>query len=81
MVDDQMCVAIYQNKLMARVNPAEAEELLSLSGAEPMRMTGRAMNGFLFVEQSGVEKDKELDYWIGRCLAFNPLAKSSKKKK
>jgi hypothetical protein len=46
-----------------------------------MDFTGRPMKGYIFVTPDGLDSDKSLSYWLDLCLAFNPLAKASKKKK
>lgn len=81
MVDDKMCVGIVKDDLMARVNPDKYESLLTKEGARPMDFTKRTMKGFLFISPDGVDYEKDLEFWIDECLEFNPLAKSSKKKK
>lgn len=81
LVDDKMLVGVEKNRLMARIDPADEPKALKKKGAKPMDFTGRVMKGYLFVEDTAVDMDKELDYWLDLCLAFNPKAKSSKKKK
>ncbi len=81
MVDDKMLMGTYQDGLMLRVNPNEMDDLLERRGAGLMMMTGRAMKGFLRIEAEGYKKKSDLDFWITKCLDFNPLAKSSKKRK
>ncbi len=81
MVDDKMCVGIIKEDLMARINPEGFEETLSEEGARQMDFTGRPMKGYVFVSPEGVDRDEDLERWVDRCLDFNPLAKSSKKKK
>lgn len=81
MVNDKMCVGIMKNMLMARVGQENYAGAIKKTGAKEMRFTGRASKGFLFVEPEGIDMDKDLHYWIGLCLAFNPKAKSSKKAK
>jgi TfoX/Sxy family transcriptional regulator of competence genes len=80
MIDDKMCVGIVKDQLMARVGVDAYDELLTKEGAHPMDFTKRPMKGYLFVEPSGVDFDRDLEFWIDQCLAFNPKAKSSKKK-
>jgi hypothetical protein len=46
----------------------------------PMKFTGKAMNGYVYVLERGFKSVKELTYWLELCLAFNPKAKASKKK-
>ena len=80
MVDDKMCFGTYKGGLMARVAPEEIDELAMREGAEQMIHGGRPMTGYLFIEAEGYDADADLEFWIDRCLAFNPRAKSSKKK-
>ena len=87
MVDDKMCCGLLYDKkketdlLMARVGPEAAEAAMGKDGVLPMDFTGRPMKGFIFVESSAFDLDDDLESWVDRCLAFNPLATSSKNKK
>jgi TfoX/Sxy family transcriptional regulator of competence genes len=79
MIDDKMCVGVIKNDLMARIDPATEQELLLKQGARPMDFTKRPMKGYVFIDQTGTDMDRDLESWIQRCLDFNPSAKSSKK--
>ncbi|NNE30379.1 MAG: TfoX/Sxy family protein [Saprospiraceae bacterium] len=81
MVDDKMCFGTFKGGLMLRVDPEEVSSLVERSGADQMMHGGRPMTGYLFVEPDGYDQDKDLDFWVQKCLDFNPKAKSSKKKK
>jgi len=81
MVDDKMCVGIIKNDLMCRVGAENYDEALQEDYAEEMKFTGRPLKGFILVEQEGIDLDDQLEYWIQKCLDYNPLAKSSKKKR
>lgn len=81
MVDQKMCVGIVKNALMCRIGPDAYEKALENGGVRPMDFTGRPMKGYIFVEPDAIDLDDQLSYWIDLCLAFNPLAKASKKKK
>ncbi len=81
MVDDKMCVGIVKNTLMARIGPDAYEAALEKEGVSEMNFTGRAMKGYVFIQPEAVDREEELIHWVDLCLAFNPLAKSSKKKK
>lgn len=81
LVDDKMCVGIVKDHLMARVGPDSYEGSLDKPGCKPMDFTGRPMKGFVFVGDEGIAGEDDLEYWIQLSLDFNPLAKSSKKKK
>ena len=81
MVDDKMCFGTYKGGLMVRIDPEEAGELQKRIGAEQMIHGGRPMNGYLFIQPEGYDLDEDLELWAKKCLAFNPFAKASKKKK
>lgn len=81
MVNGKMCVGIYKDQLMCRVDPSQHESLVELPGARTMDFTKRPMIGFILVDDSGMKSKKEFDYWINQSLEFNKVAKASKKKK
>lgn len=81
MVDNKMCVGIVKDQLMARIGPEAYEKALTRPYCGEMNFTGRSMKGYVFVEPDGIDAEEDLDYYVDLCLAFNPLAKSSKKKK
>jgi TfoX/Sxy family transcriptional regulator of competence genes len=81
MVDDKMCFGIIKNDLMARVGEEQYISLVEREGARPMDFTKRPMKGYLYVAPDGIDREDDLEFWIQRCLEFNPIAKSSKKKK
>ncbi len=81
MVDNKMCLGTYKGGIMARVAPEEMPILLERPGAEQMIHGGRPMTGYAFLEPEAFDADADLNFWIQQCLAFNPRAKSSKKKK
>ena len=81
MVDDKMCITAGDNKIMCRIDPAIHEEVLKRKGCETVKMRGREYKGYVYVSEEGIKEKKDLDYWITLALAFNKLAKSSKKKK
>ena len=86
MVDDKMCCGIHFDKkrqtdlLMARIGENAYPNAIKRKGCQPMDFTGRPMKGYVFVCPQGFDLDTDLAYWLDLCLAFNPLAKSSKKK-
>lgn len=81
MVNDKMCVGIITNELMARIGTEAYPEALKKNGCREMTFTGRPMPGYVYVEPQAIDLEIDLEYWIQLCLDFNPLAKSSKKKK
>jgi len=39
------------------------------------------MKGYLFIEPEGYDTEADLEFWIQKCLDFNPKAKASRNKK
>lgn len=81
MVDDKMCVGVNEDRVMIRFNPDIQDEIMEKDGCSPMDFTGRVMRGYAFVRLDVLQTEKQLNEWIQLALAFNPLAKSSKKSK
>lgn len=85
MVDDKMCCGTYIDKknnedvLMCRIGEKEYEKALEKEHCIPMEFTGKAMKGYIYVIESGLKTQKDLEYWLQLCLDFNPMAKKSKK--
>ena len=81
MVDDKMCFVTFRGGLLCRINPEERDKLLRETGAEIISQGGREMKGYVLIQPADYESDQELEFWISKCLKFNPMAKSKKKKK
>ncbi|MBK8504781.1 MAG: TfoX/Sxy family protein [Saprospiraceae bacterium] len=81
MVDDKMCIGIVNDELMTRIGPDVYPQALKKKGCKEMMFTGKPMEGYVFVEPHAIDMEEDLEYWVQLCLDFNPLAKSSKKKK
>lgn len=81
MVDEKMCVGVTKDEVMLRINPDIYEESLTKKGCEEMNFTGRPMKGFVFLTEEATDLDEDLHAWLTLALEYNPLAKSSKKKK
>ncbi|PHN07908.1 TfoX/Sxy family protein [Flavilitoribacter nigricans] len=82
MVDEKMCFVARRNGgLMVRIDPAESEALLTREGASQMVHGNRTMSGFLYLTPEACAEDAELEFWLDKCLEYNPRARASKKKK
>ena len=87
MVDDKMCCGLLTNKedgqplLMARIGEEATEEALSKPFVQAKSFNIRPMKGYVFVTAEGIDAEADLESWIDQSLAYNPFAKSSKKKK
>lgn len=80
MVDDKMCFGTFRDGVLFRIDPKERASLLEQTSAETIEQGGREMKGYVYVLPEGLYTDEQLEFWIDRCLEFNPKAKSSKKK-
>jgi len=80
MVDEKMLCGTLPNGLMVRVNPLEIEALLNRPFVRRMLHGKRPTKSFLLIEVDGYDREDDLEFWIDQCLAFNPSAKSSKRK-
>ncbi|GGF32602.1 TfoX/Sxy family protein [Echinicola rosea] len=80
MVNGKMCIGVHEDRIMARVGPDQYEEALQQAGSMAMNFTGKSMKGYVFVDGNVVDTEPQLEYWVDKCLIFNPMAKSSKRK-
>ena len=86
-VDEKMLCGIHIDKkygdslLMARIGEDQYQLEIEKPECLPMDFTGRPMKGYVFITPEGFETDLQLGYWLDQSLAFNPLAKASKKRK
>ncbi len=58
-----------QGGLMVRVERDETEALLAEPGVRPFEMRGRALDGWLRVDDDGVRTERQLADWVERGLA------------
>ena len=80
MVDGKMCVGIIKDELMCRINPDFHQTAIEKPGCRTMDFTKRPMIGYVMVDETGMKKPKDFDFWIDLALDFNKKAKSSKRK-
>jgi len=59
-----------QGGLMVRVEPAQTDALLGRPHAAPFEMRGRAMDGWLRVDDEGLRTRRQLEPWVRRGVAY-----------
>ncbi|HSL10790.1 MAG TPA: TfoX/Sxy family protein [Actinomycetota bacterium] len=59
-----------QGGLLVRVDPGASESLVATTGATPMEMRGRAMQGWLRVPAVDVRTERQLERWIGLGVGY-----------
>lgn len=71
MVDGNLMIAASRRGgLLVRTDPAAADEVLALPGAEPMEMRGRPMPGWVYVAAEALGSEADVEAWVDRALAF-----------
>jgi len=71
MVDGNLTVAASRRGgLLVRTDPADAEEVESRPGVEPMESAGRRMPGWVFVAPEALASEDDVGAWVDRALAF-----------
>lgn len=81
MFNNKMCVGIIKDELMCRIDPALHNEVVERVGCRTMDFTNRPMVGYILIDDTGIKKQKDFDYWIDLAISFNDKAKSGKRKK
>jgi TfoX/Sxy family transcriptional regulator of competence genes len=59
-----------QGGLMVRVDPADSDKLTETTSARPMEMRGRAMHGWLRVDDEDVKTKRQLAKWVKLGVSF-----------
>ena len=59
-----------QGGLLLRVDPAQTEALVQEPDVERFVMRGRAMDGWLRVDEVAVESDEDLGRWVSHGVAY-----------
>lgn len=79
LVDRKMCFGTTKGKFLVRVDPEEFDSLLENSNSEPMIHGSRIMKGYLYINPEDYQTNERLEFWVTKCLEFNPIANASKK--
>jgi TfoX/Sxy family transcriptional regulator of competence genes len=70
LLNGNMCVGIWKNSLIARINPANYNDALAEENVREFDITGRPMKGWILVEADGIETDDQLNEWVRRSVEF-----------
>lgn len=68
MVDGKLCVSVGVGRILVRVDKADRLALLKKPGARPMKMGGKTLTGFIFVDAAGYRTETQLKAWIQQSL-------------
>ncbi|MCA9751736.1 MAG: TfoX/Sxy family protein [Gemmatimonadetes bacterium] len=70
LVNGNMAVGVVKDELMVRVGPDDYESALGQPHAREMDFTGRALRGFVYVDEAGISEDEDLSTWVDRAISF-----------
>jgi TfoX/Sxy family transcriptional regulator of competence genes len=65
-----LCVGVWKTSLIVRLDPAQAEALLTQPHVHVFDITGRPMKGWLLVDADGLESDTQLAQWVEMAKQF-----------
>lgn len=68
MVKGKLCVSVGEGKILVRVDKKARLKLLKKPGARPMKMGGKTLTGFIFIDPPGYRTDAQLKGWIRQSL-------------
>ena len=68
MVKGKLCVSVGVDRILVRVAKEERPKLLKKPGARPMKMGGKTMSGFIFIDPIGYHTEVQLKGWIQQSL-------------
>ena len=80
MLNGKMCVGVFKDNLMCRIDPAEHAEAIEENGCSTMEFNNKGLHGYVLIEEAALHNIETFAYWMQKSIAFNPQAKASKKK-
>lgn len=79
MVKGKLCISVGADRILVRVDKASRLKLLKNPGARAMKMGGKTLTGFIFVDPPGYRTDAQLKAWIRHSLDVISALASKKK--
>ena len=70
LVDGKMFIGIRNESLMARVGKERHADALAMPHVRVMDFTGRAMQGYVYIDAPAIAEDKALRDWVGWCVGY-----------
>ena len=70
MLSGNMLVGTSKRGLLVRVGKEAHAAAVARPHARPMEMGGRAMEGYIFVDEAGTKTAKDLNGWLKRARTF-----------
>ena len=70
LLNGNMVCGVYKDYLILRLGVETAETALQSEFTRPFDITGRAMKGWVMVEQKGFATDDALEEWLNQAKEF-----------
>jgi hypothetical protein len=70
LLNDQMCVGVWKNSLVARIGPEQGQVALKQEHVAQFNVTGQPIRGVVLIAPEGIEHDDQLMGWIERAEKF-----------
>jgi TfoX/Sxy family transcriptional regulator of competence genes len=80
LVHGKLCVSVGVDRILVRVDKDSRLKLLQKPGARPMKMGGKTLTGFIYIDPPGYRNDTQLKAWIQQSLdviAAGPVKKKT----
>ncbi len=70
LINGKMFCGVHKDFLIVRIGEVSAQESLELPHVKPFDITGRAMKGWIMVDDRGLESDDDLKKWLIQAKQF-----------
>ena len=70
LISGNMFCGVYKDFLILRIGEPSAEEAFELPYVKPFDITGRAMKGWIMVDERGFKSDQDLKKWLLKAKHF-----------
>jgi TfoX/Sxy family transcriptional regulator of competence genes len=70
LLNGNMLVGVWENSMIARIGPDQAEDALLEAHVRPMDITGTPMKGWVMIPADGVGDVSSVKAWVGKAITF-----------
>ena len=70
LISGNMSCGVYKDFLILRIGETSAQKAFELPYAKPFDITGRAMKGWIMVDERGFKTDGDLKKWLIKAKQF-----------
>ena len=70
LIRGNMFCGVYKDFLIVRIGETSAQEAFTLPYVKPFDITGRAMKGWIMVDERGFESEENLKKWLIKAKQF-----------